>query len=72
MLITLARIGMTALTLFFSIWIICEIRHREEISKITVNWGGGEYVSDFKFGWKIGLAVILGIPSLTILWALVI
>lgn len=72
MLMVLARCGVIALTLFFGIWVVTEIMHREKTSKITMNWGNSEYVSNFKFGWKIGLAFILGIPSLTILWTLVI
>ena len=72
MLLLLARCGVSVLTLFLAIWIVTELIHREKTSKITMSWGNGEYVSNFKFGWKIGLAFILGIPSLTILWTLVI
>jgi len=69
MLITLARVGLSLGTLFYVIWLVSEIRHREEISKIIMRGSGGDdNVTDFKFGWKLALGFFVGLPALLILW----
>ena len=71
MLLLLARCGVTALTVFFAIWVIAELKHREEISKVVGLEAGVGQVSNFSFGWRLPLVFLSGLPVLTILWTLV-
>ena len=72
-MLILARIGLSLGTLFYAIWIVSELKHREEISKVVMQGSGGDdNVTDFRFGWKLALGFFLGLPVLAILWGLVI
>ena len=75
MLITLARIGMTALTLFFGIWLVAEWISRANSAKVVGYESGVGPIRDNGFrsmGWKLTLGIVLGIPTIAILWGLVI
>lgn len=72
-MIILARIGLSLGTLFYAIWVVSEIRHREEMSKVVMQGSGGDDdVTEFRFGWKLALGFFLGLPVLVILWNLAI
>ena len=71
MLLTLARCGVIVLTLFFVLWVVFEIKHREGISRVIFRGSGGDDdVTNFRFGGKLALAFFLGLPALAILWSL--
>ena len=73
MLIELARMGLILGTMFYVLWLISELMHRREIAKVILRGSGGDGdITDFKFGWKLSLGFLLGVPALGILWGLVI
>jgi hypothetical protein len=69
----LVEMGVVLLTIFYVIWLVLELRHREEVTRVLQRGSGGDSdITDFRFGWKLSLAFFLGIPVLVILWTLII